>query len=226
MSGRLIKHPSGRVTDHAVRRAADRRRRGDFAMPLVHRIVALAIVLMIALSACAGGSDVTQVTVTAGPAKIALPAALSCVSPPGATTLSCAGGDNDKTAPHLALAPGTPLTVQVPTAVGNTPWVIVFSYVDAQGKQQGDRTAVFPPKKQFSYHLTPPSGAQMTRLEVQSLTAAPGPDGGVEFPAVGSWVLIIDPVGGSQPESPQGSSQGSPPPGSTTSSIGETEQTG
>ncbi|OJV23224.1 MAG: hypothetical protein BGO26_09925 [Actinobacteria bacterium 69-20] len=222
MSGRL----SGRVTDHA----AGRRRRSGSAMVLPRPIMALAIVLLVALSACAGGGDVTQVTVTAGPATIALPAALSCVSPRGATTLSCAGGDNDKTAPHLALAPGTPLTVQVPTAVGNTPWVIVFSYVDAQGKQQGDRTAVFPPKKQFSYRLTPPSGAQMTRLEVQSLTAAPGPDGGVEFPAVGSWVLIIDPVGGSQPGPPQesqpGSPQGSPPARSTASSIGGTEQTG
>lgn len=160
--------------------------------------VALAAVLAAVLSVagCSGGSTVTAVTVTAGPASVTLPAALSCVTPRGATALTCAGGENDSAAPHLALAAGTPLTVRVPPSVGSTPWVIVFSYTDAQGRPQGDRTAVFPPKQRFSYHLTPPAGAQLTRLEVQSLTAAPGADGGVDFPAVGTWVLIVDPVGG------------------------------
>lgn len=170
------------------------------------------LALILALAGCSDGASVTKVTVTAGAAKVVLPVALSCVSPTGATALTCAGGDNDATAPHLALAPGTPLTVQVPTSVGNTPWVIVFSYIDSSGKQQGDRTAVFPPKQQFSYRLTPPAGAQLTRLEVQSLTAAPGPSGGVDFPAVGTWVLLVDPVGGASVGT---TTSGSAPPGST-----------
>lgn len=125
-----------------------------------------------------------------------LPAALSCISPAGATQLSCAGSDNDDTAPHLAISPGTPLTVEVPQKVGDTPWVIVFSYIDSKGAAQGDRTAVFAPKEKYSFRLVPPAGAQLTRVEVQSLTAAPGSDGGIEFPATGTWVLVVDPVGG------------------------------
>ncbi len=115
---------------------------------------------------------------------------------PGGTALACAGGEDDEGAPRLTLAAGTPLDVSVPTDVGQTPWVIVFSYVDAQGRSQGDRTAVFPAGQRFSYHLTPPAGAQLSRLEVQSLIAAPNPEGGVEFPAVRTWVLVIDPAGG------------------------------
>jgi hypothetical protein len=175
---------------HARRpgRAARRRAAATTAVTL--------LALVLAVAGCSSGSDVSKVTVTAGSATVVLPAALSCVSVTGATALSCAGGDNDATAPHLTVAPGTPLTVQVPTSVGNTPWVIVFSYTDSNGKQQGDRTAVFPPQQRYSYQLTPPAGAQMTRLEVQSLTAAPAPSGGVDFPAIGTWVLLIDPIGG------------------------------
>ena len=136
----------------------------------------------------------TKVTVQAGSVTVTLPTALSCTGPTGATALSCSGGEDDTGAPHLTLAPGTPLDVSVPQDVGDTPWVIVFSYTDAQGRKQGDRTPVFAAKEKYSYHLTPPKGAQLTRLEVQSLIAAQGPDGGVEFPAVRTWVLVIDPA--------------------------------
>jgi hypothetical protein len=163
-----------------------------------HRVIAVIVAALLAvalLAGCSGGASVRSVTVTAGSVSVTLPAALSCFSPQGGTAMSCAGGDNDDAAPHLAVAPGTPLTIDVPKTVGDTPWVVVFSYIDAAGKQQGDRTAVFPPKKQYSYRLQPPQGAQLTRVEVQSLTAAPGQDGGIEFPAVGTWVLVVDPVG-------------------------------
>jgi hypothetical protein len=130
---------------------------------------------------------------------VTLPAALSCYSPSGGTALTCAGGENDDNAPHLAISPGTPLTIDVPKKVGDTPWVVVFSYVDANGNTQGDRTGVFPPQEQYRYRLVPPAGAQLTRVEVQSLTAAPAKDGGVAFPAVGTWVLVVDPVGGATP---------------------------
>lgn len=157
----------------------------------------LAVVAVIGLlaSGCSAGASVSDVTVTVGAASVTLPAALSCFGPAGSTELSCAGGENDDGAPHLAISPGTPLTIDVPQKVGDTPWVVVFSYVDAEGQEQGDRTPVFSPGKQYSYRLAPPAGAQLTRVEVQSLTAAPGKDGGVEFPAIGSWVLVVDPVG-------------------------------
>ena len=153
---------------------------------------ALLVVALALLAGCSHGASVTTVTVSAGKVTVTLPVALSCTGPTGATKLTCSGGENDDNAPHLSLAPGTPLDVNVPTDVGDTPWVIVFSYVDAKGKAQGDRTPVFAAKARYSYHLTPPAGAQLTRLEVQSLIAAQAPGGGVDFPAVRTWVLLID----------------------------------
>lgn len=156
------------------------------------RLALLLISLLALVAACSRGPDVTDVTVTVGETAVVLPAALTCITPTGATELACAGGDNDDEAPHLAVAPGTPLTISVPRSVGDTPWVVVFSYTDAAGQPQGDRTAVFSPEQHYTYQLTPPDGAQLHRLEVQSLTAAPGNDGGIEFPVVGSWVLLVD----------------------------------
>jgi len=166
--------------------------------------VLILLALVGLLAACSRGASVSDVTVTAGAASVTLPAALSCISPSGGTELSCAGGENDDKAPHLAISPGTPLTIEVPQKVGDTPWVVVFTYIDAQGQSQGDRTSVFSPGTQYSYRLTPPSGAQLTRIEVQSLTAAPAASGGVEFPAVGTWVLVVDPVGGTATSAQQG----------------------
>jgi hypothetical protein len=165
----------------------------------IRHAFALALTLFSLLAACSKGASVSGVTVTAGSASVTLPAAMSCISPSGGTELSCAGGENDDGAPHLAISPGTPLTIDVPQKVGDTPWVVVFSYVDAQGETQGDRTTVFSPGEHYSYRLTPPAGAQLTRVEVQSLTAAPAAGGGVEFPAVGTWVMVVDPVGGAAP---------------------------
>ena len=160
--------------------------------PLRRWPVLLLAGLLALLAACSPSASVQKVTVRAGSVTVTLPTALSCAGPTGATALTCHGGEDDADAPHLTLAPGTPLDVSVPQDVGDTPWVIVFSYLDAKGKTQGDRTPVFAAKEKYSYHLTPPKGAQMTRLEVQSLIAAQGPDGGVEFPAVRTWVLVID----------------------------------
>lgn len=159
----------------------------------------VAAVLGLALAACSGTEPTDAVTVTAGETSVVVPAALSCYAPSGGTELACAGGENDDDAPHLALAPGTPLTVTVSRTVSDTPWVIVFASVDAQGQPQSDRTAVFAPQKQTSYRLEPGAGVQLTRLEVQSLTAAPSDNGGVEFPAIGTWVLVIDPPATAQP---------------------------
>lgn len=174
----------------------DRRLRRPLA-PALTAVLCLGVLL--GLTACSSDEPTDAVTVTAGESSLALPAALSCYAPTGSTELSCAGGENDDAAPHLALAPGTPLTVTVSRTVSDTPWVIVFASIDAQGQAQSDRTKVFAPKTQTSYRLEPGPGVQLTRLEVQSLTAAPSDNGGVEFPAIGTWVLVIDPPGTQQP---------------------------
>lgn len=188
---------------HDGRSAPGRRSLPWGSAPLIgrRRVVAtlVAAVLSLALAACSSDEPSDAVTVTAGETSVALPAALSCYAPTGSTELSCAGGENDDAAPHLALAPGTPLTVTVSRTVSDTPWVIVFASVDAEGQAQSDRTKVFAPETQTSYRLEPGPGVQLTRLEVQSLTAAPSDNGGVEFPAIGTWVLVIDPPGTARP---------------------------
>lgn len=155
---------------------------------LAAAITALALLLT-------GCSRVDAVTVTAAGTSVALPAALTCFAPSGSTELSCAGGESDDGAPHLTLAAGTAVDVAVPESVGDTPWVIVFSSIGPDGTARDDRTAVFPPKDRYSYRLDPGPAVQLTRLEVQSLTAAPAAGGGLEFPATNTWVLIIDPAG-------------------------------
>jgi len=176
--------------------------------------LALLLCIVLVLAGCSGGgSDVSKVTVQAGPVTVTLPVALSCspsTGSAGPTTstassgaagptrstapseLICSGGETDQDAPHLQLAPGTPVDVSVPQDVGDTPWVIAFTYLDSKGEKRGDRSPVFPAGQRSSYHLQPPAGVQLTRLEVQSLIAAQAPGGGVEFPAVRTWVLVID----------------------------------
>lgn len=186
---------------HDVRAVLGRRPAGGSRTPVSGprrraALVLLAAILGLGLTACSSDGPTDAVTVTVGETSVILPAALSCYAPSGGTELACAGGENDDAAPHLTLAAGTPVTVTVSRAVSDTPWVIVFASVDAQGQAQSDRTAVFAPTKQTSYRLDPGAGVQLTRLEVQSLTAAPSDSGGVEFPAIGTWVLVIDPAAG------------------------------
>lgn len=154
----------------------------------------LAVLLLLVAGCSRGAPAVQQVTVRAGTVSVTLPIAMSCSGPTGATALTCTGGETDKGAPHLRLAPGTPLDIDVPKDLGDTPWVVAFTYTDSAGQKKGDRSPVFAAGEQFSYHLQPPAGAQLTRLEVQSLIAAQAPSGGVEFPAVATWVLVIDPA--------------------------------
>lgn len=161
------------------------------------RTAMAAVAAALALVSCSAGDDpaaVEEVTVTAAGTSVTLPAAISCIAPAGANELSCVGGDNDDTAPHLAVGPDVPLEVAVPPAVADTPWVIVFSYIDADGVQQGDRTRVFPAGEEDAFTLTLPAGAQLTRLEVQSLfVSQDGGTGEITFPAIGTWVLLVGP---------------------------------
>lgn len=191
-------HPRIRADTHTDMRTAAT---GRITRTIRRRrwITWLAVVLTALLAAgCSADSGVDKVTVSAGSASITVPAALSCSQTSNDKGMLCDDPQTDAKAPHLHLAPGTPLTIRVPKAVGDTPWVVVFSYTDKGGTERGDRTPVFAPKKKFDYTLTPPKGAQLTRLEVQSLYATPTPSGGVEFPAVKTWVLLIDPISDAQ----------------------------
>ena len=134
---------------------------------------------------------------TAGQTSVTVRAALWCTtddSDAADPALTCSGGEDDSGAPHLKMARGAPLDVKVPQEVSSAPWVIVFAYNDTSGAAHGDRTQVFAPNAQVDYTLQPPTGAQLTRVEVQVLTAAPATGGGVEYPATQTWVLLVDPA--------------------------------
>lgn len=149
---------------------------------------------LIALVACSSGPDVDDVTVTAGGQDIVIPAALMCYQPGENEDLRCAGGEVSDTTPRISLEAGSPIQVQVPQQVGSMPWLVLFAYTDSEGVEQGERSQLFEANTTWEYEITPEIGAELTRLEVQTLTAAPGAAGGVEFPVVGSWVLLIDTI--------------------------------
>lgn len=145
------------------------------------------------LTACSEGADQAgtrmtgDVTVTIGTTTAELQQQMACWVDDAGDALNCAAVSG--TAPEVALTPGTALDVDVSDRVGNAPWVLVFQYLDDSGDAQNGRTSVFPAGERFSYRLVPPPHAQLTRLEVQTLTVAPTDDGGVDFPATGSWAI-------------------------------------
>lgn len=165
------------------------------------RLGALAVIacLVATLSGCGSGrgdgSSATsqgEVAVTVGDQTVPLPPALACFQPTKGSDISCAGGEDDDAAPHLVIPPGEPVQIDVAASVQEKPWVVVISYIDGDGQQQGDRTGIFPPDTASSYLLQLGDADQLQRIEVQTLTAAPTQDGSYEFPATGTWVLVVD----------------------------------
>lgn len=121
-------------------------------------------------------------------------AALWCDADTKTLALSCpASADVSKEA-QLTLAPGQRLQINVPPEVGETPWVVVFEYLDGAGKAQTGRTEVFTDNR-LAYTL--PSlggGVQLTRVEIQSgLVPALDSTGATLFAATRTWVLAVSP---------------------------------
>ncbi|OLT13370.1 hypothetical protein BJF78_03240 [Pseudonocardia sp. CNS-139] len=66
----------------------------------------------------------------------------------------------DAAAPvELAVPPGTPLQVTVPDAVAQTPWQVVFSFRDAAGVQDDQRSPVFGAAERSIWTLELPDPA-------------------------------------------------------------------
>lgn len=119
-------------------------------------------------------------------------AALWCDADAKTLTLSCPAGEDVGKEAHLTLAAGQPLQINVPTEIGDTPWVVVFEYTDRAGKAQTGRTEIFTDNR-LSYTL--PSlggGVQLTRVEIQSgLVPALDSTGATVFGATRTWVLVV-----------------------------------
>lgn len=120
-------------------------------------------------------------------------AELWCKVDTTALTVSCPPNPDTANDGHLTMAPNQLLQINVPTEIGDDPWLVVFEYVDATGKTQTGRTEVFTDGR-LAYTLVPPGGAQLTRVEVQSgLLPTQDSNGSTVIAASRTWVLIIAP---------------------------------
>ena len=111
-----------------------------------------------------------------------------------ASTVSCTEtGIAD--VPRLSLKPGQQVQINVPEAVGSTPWAVYFRYLDAKGGLADGRSEVFSDGR-LAYTLqTLAPEDQLTYVEVQSaFVLVPGEQGGVDFAATRAWLLLIDPL--------------------------------
>lgn len=94
----------------------------------------------------------------------------------------------------LPVPPGTALEITVPEQISSTPWQIVFTYRDAGGAQQDERTTVFGPGEQQTYSLElPDPAARLLTAQVQQYGPPPQLNqstGEVEFPIRSSWVFL------------------------------------
>jgi hypothetical protein len=108
---------------------------------------------------------------------------------------SCDEGDPAQ----LAVRPGKPVQISVPSEVVDTPWCVVTGYVTPQGvpRVTGE---VFSPGTQHAYTVSPPSpDDQLLLLEVQQIGAAlaakdPGGACGSQFAPRAGWRLQITPA--------------------------------
>lgn len=141
------------------------------------------------LAGCSGDQqDTPQVDFAAGgssvlarPTQLCDVAVQDCTADPSAAVV-------------LRVPPGEPVRITVPEAVGETPWLVVFSYRSGTGEKTSARSDLFASKERTEYTLTLPAATdQLETVEVQQLggTFIPGQDG-VEFPTRATWVLSVD----------------------------------
>ena len=111
-----------------------------------------------------------------------------------ASTVSCTETAVEDV-PRLSLKPGQQVQINVPEAVGSTPWTVYFRYLDAKGELADARSEVFSDGR-LAYTLQPLApDDQLTYVEVQStFVLVPGEQGGVDFAATRAWLLLVDPL--------------------------------
>jgi hypothetical protein len=125
-----------------------------------------------------------DVTFYANRAAIAAQPALWCQVDTTALTFDCPQPDARNVA-RLTVHAGDPVQVNVPTEVGDGPWLIYFQYLDRSDLVKDGRTAVFDDGR-LAYTLRPLDVTdQLLRVEVQT-GILPTADG---YAASRSWVL-------------------------------------
>ena len=192
----LARQSAGPPGPQAARQRAGQRREDERgARPATRRrwlLVASVLVAGLVL----GGCDAPRPDVTFFGNRTAVQTAPTqwCDVDEAAATVSCADGGVDNM-PTLSLKPGQQVQINVPEAVGSTPWTVYFRYLDAKGELADGRSEVFSDGR-LAYTLqTLAPEDQLTYVEVQSaFVLVPGEQGGVDFAATRAWRLLIHPL--------------------------------
>lgn len=93
----------------------------------------------------------------------------------------------------IAVPGGKPLNISVPSQVAKAPWVVVFKYRGADGKDQQGRTPIFKAGEKYAYTLhLPTAGDQLTDVEVQRINnIAAGAGNELLIVTDATWVLEV-----------------------------------
>ena len=156
------------------------------------RLVPAIIGCCLTLSACqAPPPDVTfygnRTAVQTAPTR-------TCELDEAAATIGCPDTNPDDL-PRLPLRRGDSVQINVPAAIGDTPWWVYFRYLDAEGTLSDGRTEAFTDGR-LAYTLRPfGTEDQLVSVEVQdNFVLVAGADGGVDFVPARGWQLLIEPA--------------------------------
>lgn len=154
---------------------------------MLRRSLPLLAAAALLVSGCGSGAP-PEVTFTAGDAS-------ATARPTQYCELDLTDCRDDAAAPvELAVPAGVPVRVEVPDAVAEAPWLVVFRYRSADGEQVDERTGIFPPGAENGYTLELPApGDRLLTAQVQQFGPAPQADpatGAIDFPTRASWVLV------------------------------------
>ncbi len=169
--------------DPSIPRTRARRRRA---------LVAVLVLATLALSGCT--RPLPSVSFFGNGALVSAAPTLWCSADSTAEALDCLATRSDASAPQMTLRPGQGVSVNVPAAIGLAPWVVVFRFRTAAGKQEELRSELFSSDARQQYELKPPATTdQLLRVEVQSgLTPmATATGNGVDYAALHTWVVLI-----------------------------------
>ena len=109
-----------------------------------------------------------------------------------ALTVSCPAPPDTGNDGHLTMRTNQPLQINVPGAVADAPWLVVFEYTDAAGTAQNGRSAIFTDDR-LAYTLPAlGAGTHLRRVEVQSgLIPTQAADGSTKITVPRTWVVLV-----------------------------------
>ncbi len=153
------------------------------------------LVLVLAAAVALAGCDAPRPDVTFYANRHAVDTGPTrwCTVDTAAQSVACTEADA-AAVPRLTAAPGKPVQVNVPAAIGHEPWALYFRYLTKDGTLADGRTEIFSDSR-LAYTLTPFAATdQLTYVEVQTgFVLMGGAQSGVDFAVTRSWLLLVDP---------------------------------